>query len=133
MSTRRTCALTANVQIPNINGWGCEAAAGANWDAAEESGQQINIRVDFYLVGLPNPISRVVTVTNTVSDRLTVNGAPTGLDDLILKDTVATAAGFTNAIAGWRSGGTRQARQKGLADALIAAGIIGAGLGGVTT
>jgi hypothetical protein len=133
MSTRRTCALTATIGVPNINGWGVEPVVGADWDKAEETGQQVDIRVDVYQVGLPIPLSFVVTVSNTTSSRLTVNGAPTGIGDLILKDTVATPAGFTNAVAGWRSGGTRNARQKGLADALIAAGIIGAGLGGVTS
>lgn len=132
MSTRRTCDMTAGASgvlvVPNIRDWGCEPVG-----SFDEDGGQVDVAIDFYLAALPNPIRRVVTVTNTVSTQLSRNGAPTGLDDLILRGQVATPTGFTQAINGYRGGATKNARQKGLADALIAAGIIAANLGGTTS
>jgi len=114
--------------VPNIRDWGCEPVS--RW---EEDGSQADVAVDFYLAGLANPKRIIVSVSNTVSSRLTRNPTPTGFDDLILKGTVATPTGFTAALNGWRGAATKNARQKGLADALIAAGIIDASLGGTTS
>lgn len=132
MSTRLTCDMTTGAQgslaVPNIKNWGCEPVASFDEDAA-----QVDIAVDFYLNGLANPHRYVITVTNSVSSKLSRNGASTGFDDLVLRGTAATPTGFTQAINGYRSGATKQTRQKGLADALIAAGIIDSTLGGTTS
>lgn len=131
MSTRKTCDMTAGAQgplpVPNVKDWGCEPAA---WD---EDGQQVNVRVDFYLAGLLKPHTIIATVSNTTSTKLSRNPAPTGFEDLILVGSVDTPSGYTSAINGWRGGANKNARQKGLADALLAAGIVDASLGGSTS
>jgi len=137
MSTRpQTCDMTTGPQgplsVPNIKNWGCEAAAGSNWDQAEDEGQTIDVRVDFYLNALPNPMSRIVTVSNTVSSKLFRNPSPTGSEDLIAKATVPTATAFTDCAAAWRAGTSKNDRQKRLANELLAAGIIDVSLGGTT-
>lgn len=137
MSTRRTCDMTAGASgalvVNNIRDWGCELAAGSNWDASEENGAQIDLAIDFYHATWANPIRKIITISNTVSSRLSRNGAPTGIDDLIVKDTISTAGLFTTAIAAWRAAANKNARQKALADALIAAGVIHANLSGTTS
>jgi hypothetical protein len=149
MSTRRTVDMTtaANngpggaatggqgaLPVANVRDWGCELPAGANWDAAEEEGQQIDVAVDFYQAALPNPmIRRIVTLSDTTSTQLTRNPEPTGLDDLVLRGQVATPGAFTAALAGWRAAGTKAARQRALAEALLAAGVVHSSLGGSTS
>lgn len=132
MSTRRTTDMTTGAQgalaVPNIRDWGCEPVS-----SFDEDGGQVDIAVDFYQVGLSNPKRFIVTVTNTVSTRLSRNVAPTGFDDMVVRGTLATPTGFTSVLNGYRGGASKSLRQKGLADALIALGVIDAGLGGVTS
>jgi hypothetical protein len=132
MSTKRTTDMTAGASgalpVPNIKDWGCEPATVFNEDNA-----QVSVKVDFYLAGLPNPYAFVVSVANGESTKLSRNLAATGFSDLIVASTVATPTGFTDALAGWKGGNTKNQRQKGLADALLAAGIIDASLGGTTS
>lgn len=132
MSTQKTCDMTTGPQgalgVPNVKNWGCEPVG--SWD---EDGGQVDIAVDFYLNNLTKAQRYIVTVTNTVSSKLFRNPAPTEFNDLVARGVVSTPTGFTTALNGYRGGVTKALRQKGLADALIALGVVDSTLSGTTS
>lgn len=100
----------------------------------DEDGNQIDLMVRF-LTGGGSPkeiVSYRITVSDTVSDQLTRNASPTSISDLVIKVRgVSTPGAFSALMA--VNGATRAIREKGVADALIAANVIATNLRGPTS
>ncbi len=124
MSTHATCDLTGTggsgaLALPNIRTWGVEAVQAPDEDASTWA-----LRVDFFASGQRLMRSAIVVVANASSTRLTRNASPTSIDDIIVSDLLITPTAFTDAMTAYRGGATKNARQKALADALIAANLM---------
>lgn len=114
------------INLPNIRGWYVEKAG-----PPDEDGAQVDVWIVFVTAGSREVLRRRVTVSNGTSPVLARNLAPTSLADLITETRATTPTAFTALMQA--TGATQVARQKAIADALIAAGIIAVNLRGPTS
>ena len=126
---RKVCDLSTPITVPNVQGWGAESNSPANEDS-----NTWQLRLTFYGIGGRIWSSHVITVANGTSTRIFRNPSPGSYTDLILSDNLATPTAFDALMNAVRAAAnTKLARQKAMADTLLALGVVDASLTGTTS
>lgn len=126
---RKVCDLSTPITVANVQGWGAESNSPADEDA-----NSWQLRLTFYGAGGRIWSSHIITVANGTSTRIFRNPSPGSYTDLILSDSIGTPTGFDTLMNAVRSAAnTKLARQRAMADTLLALGVVDASLTGTTT